>query len=75
MDGANMVDVENILNEILVALKEGNQTDSRALLAKLGTYFTNATGVLSGLVTIADSYKGGNAAQQFVGRIIEYFNL
>lgn len=75
MDQANMADVEIILNEILDALKEANQANSRTLLAKLGTYFTNATGLLSGLVTIADSYKDGNAAQQFVGRIIEYYNL
>ncbi len=75
MNQADLLEVQNTLNEILIAVKEGNQPQSRTLLSKLGTLFTNGTSLVSGLVTIADSYKTGNSAQQFVGRIIEYINL
>lgn len=72
---ADLVEVQNTLNELLNSLKMGAKEQSRTLLQKTGSLLINGTGVVSSLTTIADSYRTGGSAEQFVGRILEYISL
>ncbi|WP_165750490.1 hypothetical protein [Cellulophaga sp. Z1A5H] len=71
----DITDVANTLNELLDSLKSGQKEKSKSLLAKVSTLLIGGVSLASGLTKIADSYKHGDSAQQFVGRVIEYISL
>jgi hypothetical protein len=71
-------DIEQIkidMNALLAALKAGDNVTSKSLLNRLSSFLTAAAGNTSALVTIADSYKGGNSAFSFIHQIVEYASL
>lgn len=71
----DLVEIQKTLNDLLSSLKTGEKEQSRTLLQKTGSLLINGTGVVSSLTTIADSYRTGGSAEQFVGRILEYISL
>lgn len=75
LNQVDIIDIQTTLNELLNSVKAGQKERSKSLLNKVGTLLLNGTSVASSLTTIADSYKTGGAAQQFIGRIIEYASL
>lgn len=75
LNQANLTEIHEILNELLISVKARQKEESKSLLNKVGTLLLNGTSVTSSLTTIADSYKTGGAAKQFIGRIIEYVSL
>ncbi|TWI97174.1 hypothetical protein JN11_03634 [Mucilaginibacter frigoritolerans] len=71
-------DIEQIktdMNALLVALKANNAISVKSLLGKITNYLNTAAGTTSALVTIADSYKSGNSAFNFIHQIVEYAAL
>ncbi|KPM49266.1 hypothetical protein [Jiulongibacter sediminis] len=75
LNQTDITDLHKTLNELLDAVKSGQKEKSKSLLNRIGTLLMNGTGVASSLTTIADSYKSGGAAGQFISRIIEYVSL
>lgn len=75
LNQVDLVEIQQTLNELLTSLKAGQKEESRTLLGKVGSLLVNGTSVASSLTTIADSYKTGGSAQQFVARILEYVSL
>jgi len=75
LNQADITDINKNLNELLIAVKIGHKEKSKVLLNTLGTLLLNGTSIAGSLTTIADSYKTGGLAQQFIGRIIEYVSL
>lgn len=75
LNQADFAEIHKTLNELLSSVKAGQKEKSKSLLNKVGTLLLNGTSVTSSLTTIADSYKTGGTAQQFIGRIIEYVSL
>jgi len=75
LNKADIGDLQQTLNELLNAVKAGHKEKSKSLINKIGSLLLNGTGVASSLTTIADSYKTGGAAQQFIARIIDYVSL
>ena len=75
LNQADITDLHKTLNELLEAVKSGQKEKSKSLLNRVGTLLMNGTGVASSLTTIADSYKNGGEAGQFISRIIEYVSL
>jgi len=71
----DLTDINNSLNEILSALKAGDKGKAQSLLSKFGKLIMNGTSVVGNLIKIADSYKDGGAAHQFIGKVIEYATL
>ena len=71
----DITDVTNTLNELLDALKSGHKEKSKSLLSKVSTLLLGGVSLASGLTKIADSYKNGDSAQQFIGRVMEYISL
>lgn len=72
---ADLEDINQTLNELLNSVKAEEKEKSKTLLDKMGTLLLNGTSVASSLTTIADSYKAGGTAQQFVGKVVEYVLL
>ena len=75
LNEVDLIEVNKTLNELLTALKNNNKKDSKTLLNKTGNLLLNGTSTVSSIVTMADSYKAGDSAHQFVGRILEYISL
>lgn len=75
LNQADLVNIQNILNDILVSVKAGDEKSSKSLINKLGTYVLNGSATASSLTTLADSYNAGNSAHQFIGRILESLSL
>ena len=75
LNQADISDIKDTLNELLTAVKSGQKEKSKSLLNKVSRILLNGTSVASSLTTIADSYKTGGTAQQFIGRIIDYVSL
>lgn len=71
----HQVELKSLLNDLLKAVKERDKEKSNLLVEKSSKLLLNTTGIASSIVTIADSYKNGGAAQQFVGKILEYIIL
>jgi hypothetical protein len=71
----DLVDIQQTLNDLLTAVKAGKIAESKTLFHKAGNLLLSGTSVVSNLTTIADSYKAGDSAQQFIARILEYFSL
>ncbi|MEO7214540.1 MAG: hypothetical protein ABIX36_17170 [Mucilaginibacter sp.] len=67
--------IKEDMNALLAALKKNDTTSSQQLLNKLAGYLNTTAGTTSALVTIADSYKGGNSAFEFIHQIVEYAAL
>lgn len=75
LNQADLVDIQQTLNELLNSVKAGQKERTKSLLHKASNLLINGTSVASNLTTIADSYKTGGAAKHFIGRIIEYAAL
>lgn len=75
LNQADLEDINQTLNELLNSVKAEEKEKSKTLLDKMGTLLLNGTSVASSLTTIADSYKAGGTAQQFVGKVVEYVLL
>lgn len=75
LNQVDITDIQKTLNELLIAVKDGQKVKSKSLLIKIGNQLLNGTSVAGSLTTIADSYKIGGIAHQFIGRIIEYISL
>ncbi|UMQ44124.1 hypothetical protein MKS83_10595 [Chryseobacterium sp. Y16C] len=75
LNQADLEEIHKTLNELLKSVKFGDKEKSKSLLNKAGVLLLNGTSVASSLTTIADSYKTGGTAQQFIGRVIEYVSL
>lgn len=71
----NLAEINNLLNEILAALKEGDKAKSQSLLSKFGKLLMNGTSVAGNLTKILDSYYDGGSAFKFIGKVIEYATL
>lgn len=71
----DLVNIQKTLNDILNSVKEGDEHKSKSLINKFGTYILNSTSTASSLTTLADSYKSGASAHQFIGRLIESFSF
>jgi len=70
LNNTDLNDLEKKLNELLHEIKLGNKEKSKNLLSTIGSILLNGVSTVSSLTTIADSYKHGDAAQQFIARII-----
>lgn len=75
LNKADLDDIHKTLNELLDTVKAGHKEKGKSLLSKASNLLLNGTSVVSSLTTIADSYKTGGAAHQFIGRIVEYAKL
>lgn len=75
LNQTEIADIKQILNDLLNAIKSGQKDKTSSLLNKAGSLLLNATSVASSLATIADGYKAGGAAHQFIARIIDYASL
>lgn len=71
----DLVDIQKILNDILNSVKAGDDKNSKSLIKRFGTLLLNGSSTASSLTTLADSYKSGGAAHQFIGRLIESFSF
>jgi hypothetical protein len=71
----DLVDIQNILNALLQALKNGKPNGSQSFINKLSRYFINGTGVAGSLVTLIDSYNAGGTAHQFIGHVLNYIYM
>lgn len=75
IDGMNLDDLKNDLNQLLGFIKAGKKDATKSLLDKISTHLITAVGGTSGLVTIIDSYNGGNSAFQFIHKVLQFVNL
>lgn len=75
LNQADLTEIHHTLNELLNSVKAGHKEQSKTLLNKVGTLLLNGISVASSLTSIADSYKTGGIAQQFLGRVIQYVSL
>lgn len=71
----DITEIQLALNDLLSAVKSGQIKQTKTLLNKAGALLLNGVSVASSLTTIADSYKTGGAAQQFIAQIIRYISL
>jgi len=71
----DLVSLQETLNELLNVVKTGESSNKKSLLDKLEALLTNTAGTASNLITIADSYKSGASAHQFIGRVLEFISL
>ena len=75
LNKVDLDDLQKTLNELLIEFKAGRKENTKSLVSKVGTILMNGTGAISNLTTIADSFRHGDTAQQFVAKIIEYITL
>jgi hypothetical protein len=75
LDKTDLDDIKHSLNEVLIALKNGNKKEAKNSLDKFGKYILNGTSLTGNLTKIIDSYNEGGAPHQFIAKLLEYLNL
>lgn len=75
LNGADIEDINNSLNEILETLKANDKPKAQLLLSNFGKLLMNGTSVANNLTSILDSYYSGSSTFKFIGKIIEYVSL
>lgn len=68
-------DINNTLNEILTALKQGDKSKAKSRIGKLGKSLANGLAVAGNMTKLVDSYNDGGAVHQFIAQILKYLNI
>lgn len=71
----DLSEINNTLNDILNALKNGDKGKAQSLLSKFGKLIISGSSLVNNLLEIEDSYNNGSAVHQFIRKVIEYVKL
>ena len=71
----DLIDLNNTLNEILIALKAKDKVNVKTKIAKVGDLILKSSSLASNITRIINSYNEGGVVHQFVGKVLEYSTL
>lgn len=75
IDSINVDELKDALNNLLNQIKTQNKSGASKVLKNVSSILVNGAGSTSSLITIADSYKNGGAAFEFIKKILTFAHL